>query len=56
MPDNAGDAGDIGSISGLGRCPGGGNGNPLQDSCWRVSWTEEPCGLESMESQTVRQD
>ena len=26
-------AGDSGSISGLGRSPGGGNGNPLQDSC-----------------------
>ena len=29
---NAGDAGDMGSISGSGRS-GGGNGNPLQDSC-----------------------
>ena len=26
-------AGDAGSIPGLGRCPGGGNGNPLQHSC-----------------------
>ena len=26
-------AGDTGSISGLGRCPGGGHGNPLQYSC-----------------------
>ena len=26
-------AGDPGSISGLGRSPGGGNGNPLQYSC-----------------------
>jgi len=26
-------AGDQGSISGLGRSPGGGNGNPLQYSC-----------------------
>ena len=25
--------GDLGSISGLGRSPGGGNGNPLQYSC-----------------------
>ena len=29
-PDNAGDAGDKGSIPGLGRSPGGGNENPLQ--------------------------
>ena len=26
-------AGDKGSIPGLGRSPGGGRGNPLQDSC-----------------------
>ena len=29
---NAGDARDVGSISGLGRFPGEGNGNPLQYS------------------------
>ena len=33
LPDNARDTGDSGSISGSGRSPGGGNGNPLQDSC-----------------------
>ena len=32
-PANAGDARDPGSIPGLGRSPGGGNGNPLQNSC-----------------------
>ena len=32
-PANAGDAGDADSIPGLGRSPGGGNGNPFQDSC-----------------------
>ena len=32
-PVNAGDTGDVGSISGLGRFPGEGNGNPLQYSC-----------------------
>ena len=26
-------AGDLGSIPGSGRSPGGGNGNPLQHSC-----------------------
>ena len=30
---NAGDAVDLGSIPGSGRSPGGGHGNPLQDSC-----------------------
>jgi len=29
---NAGDVRDVGSIPGLGRCPGGGDGNPLQYS------------------------
>ena len=32
-PVNAEDAGDLGSVSGLGRSPGGINGNPLQHSC-----------------------
>ena len=34
-PANAGDAGDLGSISGSGTSPGKGNGNPLQDSFLR---------------------
>ena len=42
-------AGDVGSIPGLGRSPGEGNGNPLQYPClensWRIPWTEEPGGL-----------
>ena len=33
LPANAEDAGDSGSILGLGRSPGGRNGNPLQYSC-----------------------
>ena len=32
-PVNAGDIRDSGSISGSGRSPGGGHGNPLQSSC-----------------------
>ena len=32
-PANAGDIRDLGSIPGLGGCPGGGHGNPLQYSC-----------------------
>ena len=31
-PANAGNARDVGSISGSGRSPEGGNANPLQDS------------------------
>ena len=46
LPANAADAGDAGSISGLGRSAGGGNGNLLQCFClenpmekqtWRVT-------------------
>ena len=33
LPVSVGDAGDMGSIPGLGRSPGEGNGNPLQYSC-----------------------
>ena len=33
LPAKAGDAGDVGSVSGMGRSPGEGNGNPLQYSC-----------------------
>ena len=33
LPANAGDTEDTGSSPGLGRFPGGGNGNPLQYSC-----------------------
>ena len=33
LPANAGDVRDMGSVPGLGRSPGGGNGNPLQYSC-----------------------
>ena len=46
LPANAGDTGDASSIPGSERSPGGGNGNPLQDSrlgnpmdrgAWQVS-------------------
>ena len=32
-PANARDSGDVGSIPGLGKSPGGGNSNLLQYSC-----------------------
>ena len=44
---------DTGSIPRSGRCPGGGNGNPLQYSCLENPWTEEPGGLQFMGSQKV---
>ena len=48
-------AGDLGSVPGLGRSPGEGNGSPLQCSCLEKEspWAEEPGGLQSMGSQRV---
>ena len=43
--ESANNAGDLGLIHGLERSPGEGNGYPLQYSCWRIPWTEEPGGL-----------
>ena len=40
--------GDLGSIPGLGRSSGEGNGNPLLYSCLENPWTEEHGGLQSM--------
>ena len=56
MPVNAGDIRDIGSVSGLGKSPGAGHGNPLQCSCLRIPRTEEPGGLQSTELQRVGYD
>ena len=53
---SASNAGDPGSIPGSGRFPGEGNGNPLQYSCWRISWTEEPGRLQSTGLQRVGHD
>ena len=50
LPANAGDIRDMGLISGLGRSPGRGSGNPLQYSCLKNPWTEEPGRLQSMGS------
>ena len=49
-------AGDVGSIPGSGRSPGGGNVNPLQYSCLGNPTEEEPGGLQSMGSQRVGHD
>ena len=45
LPANAGDARDVGSIPGLGRSPGEGNGNPLQYSCLGNPMYRGPGGL-----------
>ena len=54
VPTNAGGLRGVGSIPGLGRSPGEGNGNPLQYSCLENPWMEEPGRLQSIRSQRVR--
>ena len=44
-------AGDLDSNPGLGRFPGEGNTHS-SILAWTIPWTEEPCGLQSMESQS----
>ena len=50
-PTNAGDIRDMGSILGLGRASGEGNGNPFQ-----YSWTGKSGRLHSIGLQRVRPD
>ena len=59
LPANAGDVRDtrdMGSIPGLGRALGEGNGNPLQYPAWVLPWTEEPGRLRLMGSQKAGHD
>ena len=46
-------AGDPGSIPGLGRSPGEENGNSLSTLAWKIPRTEKPGGLQSTGSQRV---
>ena len=55
MVPNAGDSRDAGSIPGLRRAPGEGNGSPLQYSCLENPMDRGAWGLQSMGSQRVRQ-
>ena len=46
--ESAYNAGDPGSVPGSGRSPGGGDGNLLRILVWRIPWTQEPGGLQSV--------
>ena len=50
IKDSACSAGDLGSIPGSGRSPGEGN-TCSSILAWRISWTEELGGLQSLELQ-----
>ena len=53
VPANAGDAGDSSSILGSGISPGGGNATHYSVLAWRIPWTEDPGGLQSLGSQSL---
>ena len=54
LPANTGPAGNVGLVSGLGRSPGGGNGNSIQYSCLkknprdRGAWQVTAHGVEKI--------
>ena len=56
LPASPRDARDMGSIPELERPPGVGNSDPPSLLAWKIPWTEEPGGLESMWSQRVGHD
>ena len=53
QPANAGDIRVISSIPGSERSPVGGHGDHSSILAWRILWTEEPGGLQSIGSQKV---
>ena len=55
LPANAGDTEDMGSIPGSGRAPEEGMATYFSILTWRIPWTEEPDGLQSIGSQRIRQ-
>ena len=54
--ESACNAGDLGLIPGSGRSPGEGNGSHSSILAWKIPWTEEPGGLQSMGLQKVVHD
>ena len=54
LPTNAADAGDAGSIPGSGRSLEEKMAAHSSILTWKIPWTEEPGGLQSVGSQSVR--
>ena len=53
LPANAGDTGDLSSTPGWGRSPGVECATHSTILAWKILWTEEPGGLQSVGSQGV---
>ena len=53
---NAGDTSGVGSVPGSGRSPAEGNGTHSSILAWRIPWTEDPGGLQSLGLQSVGHD
>ena len=49
-------AGDTGSVPGFGRSPGERKGTHSNILAWRIPWTEEPSGLQSVGLQKAGHD
>ena len=56
LPAHTGDIRDTASIPGLGRSLKKGMATHSGILAWRIPWTEEPGGLQSMESKRVGHD
>ena len=56
VKESACNAGDLGSIPGSERAPGGGHDSPLSILAWSIPMTEVPGGLQSMGPQRVGHD
>ena len=56
LPAKAGDISDVGSISGWGRSLEKGMATHSSILAWRIPWSEEPGGLQSMGSQRAGHD
>ena len=56
LPTSTGDVRDVGSVLELERSPEEGVATHSSILAWRIPWTEEPGGLQSIASQRVGHD
>ena len=56
LPVSAEDARDMGSIPGLGKSPGVGNGTYFSILAWKIPWTEELGGPQSKLLEIIKCD